>query len=201
MAIVCDAEAGRRTSEGPARAPSSRQFLADNKGSRVTLLSEVEQGVLNGAQLGPSLLKLRFLASKLGSRPLEEWVKHETEGYPQHVDVPDYRKIGVSYRGTFTDGRRMLYDVPVASYLINRLAGEKWVRYEVRSSMSSIDELICNPPKGKSIGIESAGDLAFLLESEVYEGFSCLKLIGELFESIVHKYSSGCEEQVIRVST
>lgn len=68
----------------------------------MSLLREIQSSLLEGREIGPILLKLRFLASRLGSVVLEEWVKHESEGYPNDVEVPSYRKIGVSYKGTFS---------------------------------------------------------------------------------------------------
>ncbi|MGA8158874.1 MAG: hypothetical protein WB822_22240, partial [Rhodoplanes sp.] len=62
----------------------------------MSLLREIQSSLLEGREIGPILLKLRFLASRLGSVVLEEWVKHESEGYPNDVEVPSYRKIGVS---------------------------------------------------------------------------------------------------------
>jgi hypothetical protein len=59
----------------------------------MSLLREIQASLMQGQDIGPILLKLRLLASRLGSDLLEEWVKHESEGYPAHIDVPDYRKI------------------------------------------------------------------------------------------------------------
>jgi len=50
----------------------------------MSLLQQIQESVVNEkAGLGSILLKLRLLASRLGSDLLEEWVKHETEGYPK----------------------------------------------------------------------------------------------------------------------
>ena len=61
----------------------------------MSLLREIQASLMQqGQDIGPIVLKLRFLASRLGSGLLEEWVKHESEGYPGSVAIPDYRKIG-----------------------------------------------------------------------------------------------------------
>lgn len=53
------------------------------------LLSEIQASLMQqGQEIGPILLKLRFLASRLRSGPLEEWVKHESEGYPELLTFP-----------------------------------------------------------------------------------------------------------------
>jgi hypothetical protein len=71
--------------------------------SALSLLREIQASILDpGSEIGPILLKLRFLASRLGSTQLEEWVKHESEGYPVDVEVPEYRKLHVDYRGSWS---------------------------------------------------------------------------------------------------
>lgn len=69
----------------------------------MSLLHEIQTSVVQeGANLGSVLLKLRLLAARLGSEPLGEWIKHESEGYPRDAEIPSYRVIGISYRGTFS---------------------------------------------------------------------------------------------------
>ncbi|MGB1836786.1 hypothetical protein, partial [Marinobacter adhaerens] len=69
----------------------------------MSLLHQIQESVVQeGSDLGSVLLKLRLLASRLGSEVLEEWVKHESEGYPKDAELPEYRVVGVSYRGTFS---------------------------------------------------------------------------------------------------
>ena len=69
----------------------------------MALLDDIQAAVLEeGTDLGPILLKVRLLAARLGSQPLADWVKHESEGYPPDSPLPDYRIIPVSYTGTFS---------------------------------------------------------------------------------------------------
>jgi hypothetical protein len=66
----------------------------------MALLHDIQSALLDEkVGVGSTLLKLRFLASKLGSDILEEWVKHEADGYPKDAEVPDYRITGVVYTG------------------------------------------------------------------------------------------------------
>ncbi|WP_428542906.1 hypothetical protein [Profundibacter sp.] len=55
------------------------------------------------------MLKLRFLASRLGSDPLAEWVRFESEGYPNDAELPDYRILGVTYKvDTRSNARKLV---------------------------------------------------------------------------------------------
>ena len=52
--------------------------------SNESLLSGILRSLLDHeTDLGPILLKVRYLAKRLGSDDLEQWVIHEAEGYPQ----------------------------------------------------------------------------------------------------------------------
>jgi len=121
-----------------------------------------------------------MLAARLGSQPLAEWVRHESEGYPSGVDVPDYRVLGVSYRadfsGPFGSG---IKNAPISPYLIDKFAGKRWTRYEMRQSIAAVDELLSNSEKGGSLQIE-ASNLILLLQGKVYEDYACNSVTGTI---------------------
>lgn len=118
----------------------------------MALLDDIQAAVLEeGADLGPILLKVRLLAARLGSQPLADWVKHESEGYPPDSPLPDYRIIPVSYTGSFSgpfgSGIR---NAPIPPYLIEKFAGEKWTRYKMRQSIAAVDDLLASAKDGGS---------------------------------------------------
>ncbi|WP_373501536.1 hypothetical protein [Desulfococcus sp.] len=124
----------------------------------MSLLHDIQTAVLqDDADLGPILLKLRLLAARLGSQPLAEWVKHESEGYPAGADLPEYRVLAVSYianfSGPFGSG---IQNAPISPYLIEKFAGKSWVRYEMRQSIAAVDDLLSSSTKGGSLGINAA---------------------------------------------
>lgn len=133
----------------------------------MSLLHEIQAAVLqDDSDLGPILLKLRLLAARLGAKPLADWVKHESEGYPDGAELPDYRVIPVSYTasfsGPFGSGIR---NAPISPYLIEKFAGKSWVRYEMRQSIAAVDDLLGSSAKGGSLGINAA-NLILLLQGK-----------------------------------
>lgn len=107
----------------------------------MALLHQIQESVVQeGSDLGSILLKLRLLASRLGSDVLEEWVKHESEGYPKEAEMPSYRIIGVSYRGTFSWAFGYgIKNAQIPPYLIEKFAGESWTNSTVaRDPVGSI---------------------------------------------------------------
>jgi hypothetical protein len=145
----------------------------------MSLLHDIQASVLNeGTDLAPILLKLRLLAARMGSQPLADWVKHESEGYPPESGVPDYRIVSVSYTGTFSgpfgSGIR---NAPIAPYLIEEFAGKSWNRYEMRQSIAAVDDLLATSEKGGSLQINAA-NLILALQGKVYEDYACNEVRG-----------------------
>jgi len=140
----------------------------------MALLHEIQESVVqDGTDLGSVLLKLRLLATRLGSDLLEEWVKHESEGYPEDAAVPPYRVVGVSYKGTFIGPfSSQISNAPIPPYLIEKLAGEKWVKVDVRESIAAVDSMVQSTAGGGAFGID-ASNLILLLQGKIYKGYSC----------------------------
>ena len=129
----------------------------------MSLLVEIQAAVVeDNSDLGPILLKLRLLAARLGSQPLADWVKHESEGYPTDAPLPDYRVIPASYRGTFFGPfGANISNAPIPSFLIAKFAGDKWNDYDIRQGIASIDELLASSAnEGATISI-NASNLVF----------------------------------------
>ncbi|HWE72720.1 MAG TPA: hypothetical protein VG328_06130 [Stellaceae bacterium] len=138
------------------------------------LLSDIQTSLLNGEPIGPTLLKLRFLAARLGSTTLEEWVKYEAEGYPTEAPVPDYRKFNVAYAGNFNGPfGRVASNIPIPPYLIAEHAGEAWLVSHERQSVAAIEDLITVSTKnGTNLGINAA-NLVMLIGDKVFEDMVC----------------------------
>jgi hypothetical protein len=138
----------------------------------MSILREIQDALLSDkAELSTILLKLRFLASRLGSEPLEDWVKFETQGYSRGVEVPDYRIVGVIYKGTWSGPFGTgIQNAPIPPAVIEKYAGKDWTRYNVRESIASVEEL-AKSEEG-TIGI-NASNLILLLQGKVYEDWAC----------------------------
>jgi len=148
------------------------------------LLHEIQVAILKeNSDLGPVLLKLQLLAARLGSQPLAEWIKHESEGYPRDAELPDYRRLGVSYSGTFSGPFGSgIQNAPISSFLIEQFAGGEWVRYEMRESIASVDDLLAQSASGGSLQINAA-DLILLLQGKIYPDYACNAVVGAISRS------------------
>ena len=148
----------------------------------MSLLREIQASVLQEADIdvGRVLLKLRFLASHLGSDLLEEWINLELDGYPEEIPVPNYRKMGVTYKGMFTGALGGGFNnAPIPPALILKYAGERWVTHEVREGIAKIDDLVRDGKKGKSGTVQiDASNLILRLQDKIYKGMACNSIIG-----------------------
>lgn len=148
----------------------------------MSLLYDIQSAVLNeGADLGPILLKVRLLAARLGSQPLADWVKYESEGYPAESAVPDYRIIPVTYTGTFSGPFSSgINNAPIPSLLIEEFAGEKWTHYEMRQSIAAVDHLLASVAKGTGGLSVDASNLIFRLQGKLYPDYACISITGSV---------------------
>ncbi|HDT6566809.1 TPA: hypothetical protein QFT01_002998 [Enterobacter cloacae] len=167
----------------------------------MSLLHQIQESVVqDGSSLGPILLKLRLLAARLGSNDLEEWVKHESEGYPQDAVLPDYRIVGVTYKGTFS-GRfgSGIKNAPIPPILIKTFANDSWNNYSVRESIAAVDELVKVSAKGGSLGI-NASNLILLLQGKIYEDYACNDISGNISVVSLSEISQAVRNRVLELT-
>lgn len=167
----------------------------------MSLLHDIQAAVLqDDADLGPILLKLRLLAARLGSQPLAEWVKHESEGYPADAELPEYRILGVSYTanfsGPFGSG---IQNAPISPYLIEKFAWKSWIRYEMRQSIAAVDDLLSSSTKGGSLGINAA-NLILLLQGNVYPDYACNSVSGTISRAALAELRHSVRSRVLELT-
>ena len=165
------------------------------------LLHDIQTEVLqDNSDLGPILLKLRLLAARLGSQPLAEWVKHESEGYPNDAELPDYRIISVSYTASFSGPFGSgIQNAQISPYLIEKFAGKHWVRYEMRRSIAAVDDLLSSSTKGGSLGINAA-NLILLLQGKVYPDYACHDVTGTISRASLAEIRHSVRSRVLELT-
>lgn len=166
----------------------------------MSLLREIQTDLMQeDSKIGPILLKLRFLASRLGSDVLEEWVKHESEGYPPDSEVPDYRRFDISYRGTFVSRASTLNDVPIPSRLIEHHASKAWIQHRMRDSIAVVDALLSGADGSDSLQID-ASNLILLLQGKVYKSHSCISVTGDVSESSLEQLRYAVRTRMLELT-
>jgi hypothetical protein len=143
------------------------------------LLSDIQTALLSDQAISPILLKLRFLAARLGSVALEDWVRHESEGYPPEVEVPDYRRMGIGYTGSFHNPVRQVQNLAIPAYVINELAGKEWLVHQEKQSISAIESLMAvSLEKGTNPIVPYASNLVPIIGDKMLSNMHCLSVVG-----------------------
>lgn len=164
------------------------------------LLKDLQKSLMNNEDIAPILLKLRYLASRLGSDPLAEWVKYEAEGYPNGVEVPDYRIIGVHYKGTFSGPFGSgIQNAPIPPYIIRQEAGEDWESYKIRQSVASIDSLLANAKDSGTLEINAA-NLILLLQGKIYPDYALNSVTGTIGAAALVELQNAVRSRVLELT-
>ncbi|NDV28580.1 hypothetical protein [Desulfovibrio sp. JC010] len=168
----------------------------------MTLLYEIQESIVqNDANLGPILLKLRFLASRLGSNDLADWINYESEGYPKNVEVPPYRTTDLTYRGTFSGPFGSgIQNAQIAPYIIEKYAGESWVKYSIRESIATIDDLAKQSKEGGGSLRIDASDLILLMQNKIYEGYACNEIIASISCSALSNIQQAVKNKILELT-
>ena len=165
----------------------------------MSLLQEIQASLLQSeSDIGPILLKLRFVASRLGSTPLEEWVKFESEGYPADMDVPEYRRVRASYSGSWSN--RLIGHVnnaPIPIHLVEKYAGKHWTDISMRQSISAIDALVSGD--GDTLSMD-ASNLILLFQGKIYPDFTCVSVSGEISKASMIEIQNAVRNRVLELT-
>lgn len=167
----------------------------------MSLLHQIQESVVqDGSDLGSILLKLRLLAARLGSNDLEEWVKHESEGYPLDAVLPKYRIVGVTYKGTFSGPFGSgIKNAPIPPILIKQFADDSWNSFSVRESIAAVGELVKSSANGRSLGI-NASNLILILQGKVYDGYACNAISGDISAVSLSEISQAVRNRVLELT-
>lgn len=147
----------------------------------MSLLHEIQEAIVDDqCELGPIFLKLRLLAGLLGGESLEKWVDHESEGYPDDVEVPSYRVTPVVYIGDFSGSfGRIMQNVTIPPFILKSVCNRDMNTCESRQSIVAIDDLIKTHAEKKFITID-ASNLIALVGDKVYQNYSCYAALGQI---------------------
>ena len=164
----------------------------------MNLLGDIQASLLvPDSDIAPILLKLRFLASRLGSTPLQEWVKYEAQGYPEEIDVPDYRQLPATYFGTWINPVRQLNNVPIPRHLVAKYGGEDWVTISMRQSISVVDALADGD--GDTLTLD-ASNLILRFQGKLYRDHSCISVTGEISKTAMREIQSAVRNRVLELT-
>lgn len=140
----------------------------------MSLLQDIQDAAVDSkTDLATLLRKLKLLAARIGSREIEDWVKRESDGYPEGVSVPEYRVWSLEVKGHFSGPAGSgLRNAPIPIACLPQKVRQSYTHYECRASIASIEETL-RKSKGDSVQL-STGDLALALGMKIYQYQNCV---------------------------
>lgn len=145
----------------------------------MSLITEIQKAAVEkDTDLATLLRKCKVLAARLGSVPLEDWVLHESNGYPADVEVPDYRVWRVQIVAHLIDSfGAQIPHVMVAPHMIPEAVRERFTRMVYRESVATAEYALRNDDE--SMQTFSTGNLRSMLHNKVYKNFQCHSAVAQ----------------------
>jgi hypothetical protein len=160
-----------------------------------TLLDEIEHGAASDElSLGSLLRKCLILASRLGSRPAEDWVDWELNGYPTNKALPDYRVLHLTVKANMINMVQQVTDWTVPPTLLGDNA-HKWTRRECRDGVGTLEHLLRGGDR--TLGFDM-GDLPLLLNKHKALTMDVISAWGEVDASQVRQILETVRNRVLR---
>lgn len=143
------------------------------------LLEDIQNDAVGStSDLGSLLRKCKLLASRLGSKPLEDWLVWESNGDPADVEVPDYRVWPIQLKGHFSGPFGSgLRNAPIPAVCVPERYRDRFTLFRCHQSVAGIEQLL--KEKTSNNLTVAVGDLALILGTGVYEYSNCLQAWGE----------------------
>lgn len=150
------------------------------------LLQEIQNDALSDTTPVSTLLrKVMVLGSNIDSNLIEDWVRHELSGYPNEVEVPDYRIFMMNFKVSGANARWQLTGHAVPQALVCQLLkDDEFPLFRCRQAIGTINEDEIKASKGRLI--INMDNYALLLHGKIFDrGFSISRFWAEVSASQV----------------
>lgn len=92
-------------------------------------------------KLTDALMQTKVLLYRLGRKDLAEWVNRELNGYPNDVQVPEYRVLHAHIKGVVTNGYHRYNSHPLPTLHLKEETRKRFEHLEMRESISTLEDL------------------------------------------------------------
>ena len=159
-------------------------LLIDDDGMIIAGHGRIEAAKLLGMTEVPTVClahmneaqKRACVIARLRIGPLEVWVDHELNGYPDDVAIPSYRSLSLTLMGDFVGLVEIRRGMTIPPGCVPEKIREGIERTDCRKSISSIEHLL-GSGKGQLFRI-AMGNLPLILGSKVFQGDGVHRCVG-----------------------
>jgi hypothetical protein len=175
-------------------------------GDTIKIIRQIQDDILSPqAGLESILLKAKVLAYYLGNDDFKKWVKNELDGY-ENNELPDYRIIGATIIGTFSNGRYIHNnrDIPINEIepglresTKNLCIFEGIVGLEAMSNQ----ENLCSPMGGEWIQLYNIFNAESLRQGRYQLIDANQPIIGAVISQIIGTIRSRLQDFILEISS
>lgn len=163
----------------------------------MSLLKQIQDSAADStSDLSATLRRCKILAARLDSKPLEEWLRWESDGYPAEAELPDYRIWRVSVKGTFIGASGSAWqNARVPNICIPEHIRKTATMFRCHQSIFSLEQVLTKID-GTTFRTE-LGDLSVVLGTRVYKGYNCVETWSEFESSRVVEVLNAVRNRVL----
>ena len=168
--------------------------------NQMILLEQLQEAAVDpNSDLGEVLRRCKVLAARLRIPPLEDWLLWESNGYPDDVDLPDYRVWPIAVKGHFSGPfGSTIRNAAIQTICIPEEYREAATRFECRQSVATVSAMIEHLERVERDTIRVAmGDLAVILGNNVFTGYNCLQAWGEFSTPCVIEVLNSVRNRIL----
>ena len=145
----------------------------------MSLLVEIQDAAVDSkSDLASLLRRCKILAARLGSKPLEDWLIWEANGYPDDVALPGYRVWGMQWKGHFSgyfgSGLR---NAPIPPACLPKGLQNALSQFHCRQSIAAIESMLID--KKNQCMTVSNPNVAVAIGDSLYVDMNCMQAWGE----------------------
>ncbi len=138
-----------------------------------TLLQQIEEEAVDSKSDVASLLrKCQILAARLRNDSLKDWIRCELNGYPNVMDLPEYRVVPCQSFGNFFGLGKTLNNAPIPEMCVPEQIREALFTFRFSQGVGYLQNLLVGT-KGM-VTASWPADLIALLSQKVYGGMGML---------------------------
>ena len=160
------------------------------------LLQQIEEEAVDSKSDVASLLrKCQVLASRLHNDSLKGWIRNELNGYPNPLEIPEYRVFPCQSVGSFYGMGRTMKNAPIPPMCVPEEIRDCLFTLRFYQGVGTLQELLTND--NGTVTVSWPGDLVALLSQKVYQGMGMLDAHMECSSSSIVKILETVRNRIL----
>jgi predicted RNase H-like HicB family nuclease len=167
----------------------------------MNLLREIQNAAIDSNTDLPSLLRrCQVLAFRLDYEPLKNWVNYELNGYPEGIEIPDYRIIrGLQSYGTFINTAWKYSNVAIPISIVPEEYQEDFTRVFFRQSIAFVSSLV-DLSEQNSLKIAWPPEFTEFISQNYYVNMECLEAWKQVSTSSIIELLDAVQNRILSFS-